>query len=177
MACCTMPKLLAEHGLRAFLSQERLPPIRNSEAEIQNKGLWAHLPCLSFNMDDVSHASLGNIFPALLSLLLACKVTSLCRLQDLLILSLEINPEMERPMEESTCRRGVHCMSLEIALQRGHAQITRVLLLKNTMVLLHNYSKETESFPRRCGRSMLCRVKRSPREQTEVAPGQLLVLG
>lgn len=130
-----MPKLLAEHGLRAFLSQERLPPIRNSEAEIQNKGLWAHLPCLSFNMDDVSRASLGNIFPALLSLLLACKVTSLCRLQDLLILSLEINPEMERPMEESTCRRGVHCMSLKITLQGGHAQITRVLLLKNTMVL------------------------------------------
>lgn len=38
---------------------------------------------------------------------------------------------------------------------------------------LQNYSKETKSFPKCCGRSILCCVKRSPGEQTEVAPGQL----
>lgn len=120
----TMPKLLAEHGLRAFLNQERLPPFRNSEAEIQNKEPWAHISCLSFNMDDVSHALLGSICTLLLSFLLACKVTSLCRLQDLLIQSLEINPEMKCLWRSPLAEEGTHSMSLEIATQGGHAQMT-----------------------------------------------------
>ena len=79
----------------------------------------------------------------------------------------------EMSVEESTCRRGDSFHAPRNSHTGWPCPDDMSAFTKEHNGALQNYSKEMESVPRCCGRSMLCCVKRSSGEQTEVAPGQL----